>query len=194
MGSQRYKTRIENLTDEELMDTYQHGAALAERAFEVLFNRHGGRVLMYLSGRISNRRQAEDLTQEVFLKLHRSKHLYRASLPFLPWLFTITRSVMLDHLKRQNLEDPTADLSKFDHLLVEGPQLEIAPHAALLRLPNDQGEAVRLRIYEDDTFDEIAVKLSTSPENARQLFSRGIKKLRSIFEKDPRPRTGKEDK
>lgn len=194
MGSTRDKTRIETLTDEDLMDTYQSGDAMAERAFEVLFNRHGGRVLMFLSSRISNRRQAEDLTQEVFLKLHRSKHLYRATLPFAPWLFTITRSVMLDHLKRRSLEDPTGDLSKFDHLQAEDTQLEPKPHAALLRLPNDQGEAVRLRIYEDETFEEIAVKLSTSPENARQLFSRGIKKLRSLFEKEPRPRTGKEDK
>jgi len=186
MTTHRPQTGLDSQSDEELMDLYRRGDSMAKTAFQLIFERYGGRVLMFLSRRVPNTRAAEDLTQEVFFKLHRSKHLYNSTLPFSPWLFSIARSVMLDHLKRRDLEDPVGDASNFDKFPTNTESqpatgLNSEPSLALGRLPEAQSEAVRLRVYENETFDEIALRLSTSPDNARQLFSRGIKKLRSLL-------------
>lgn len=166
------------------MDLYRRGDGLSASAFEELYRRYGGRIFMFLSKRVAGAGVAEDLTQEVFFKLHRSKHLYHSTLPFSPWLFSVARSVLLDHLKRKTVESPVGGSTELDTLSQQADLISThlpEPSAALARLPDAQSEAVRLRVYESETFDEIAERLSTSPENARQLFSRGIKKLRSIF-------------
>lgn len=161
------------------MKLYQEGSELA---FETIFQRYSGRILGFLKKRIIGQRIQEDLLQEIFLKLHRSKHLYNSTLPFSPWIFSVTRSVMLDYLKKKKLEDPT-DVSEFDQLpsfdrLIESqnnlPEL-------LEQLPQSQQQAIQLRVYDEKTFEEIAVRLATSPENARQLFSRGLKKIKSLI-------------
>ncbi len=168
-------------SDEELMVIYQSGSTAA---FDVLFQRHSSRVFGFLTKRLVNKKEAEDLLQEVFMKLHRSKHLYDASLPFAPWLFAITRSVLLDSAKKKNLELLVAP-ETFAEIpsATEGPEErnDAGISQALQGLPLAQRQAIQLRVYQEETFEEIAARLSTSPENARQLFSRGLKKLRALL-------------
>tara|TARA_B110001454_G_scaffold122549_1_gene114403 strand:+ start:1703 stop:2239 length:537 start_codon:yes stop_codon:yes gene_type:complete len=169
---------LKTKSDEELMQSYQDGGVAA---FDVLFERHSGRVFGFLSKRLTKKKEAEDLLQEAFFKLHRSKHLYNSTLPFSPWLFSITRSVLLDFAKKKNLEDPV-DISDFDKIAIaENPEIRHDLEGLVSALPQTQSEALSLRIYEDKTFEEIASRLSTSPENARQLVSRGIKKLKQAL-------------
>jgi len=169
---------LQGKSDEELMQSYQAGSAIA---FDILFERHSGRVFGFLSKRLFKKKEAEDLIQEVFFKLHRSKHLYNSTLPFSPWLFSITRSVLLDFAKKKNLEDPT-DTASFDKIAAdETSEVEHDLEGHVSALPQAQSEALSLRVYEDKTFEEIASRLSTSPENARQLVSRGIKKLKQAL-------------
>lgn len=169
---------LKTKSDEELMQSYQAGDAAG---FNILFERHSGRVFGFLSNRISKKKDAEDLLQDVFFKLHRSKHLYNSTLPFSPWLFSITRSVLLDSVKKKNLEDPV-DRQDFDKIAAPEPtKIGHDLEGLVSALPQLQNEAVRLRVYDDKTFEEIASRLSTSPENARQLVSRGIKKIKQAL-------------
>jgi RNA polymerase sigma-70 factor (ECF subfamily) len=168
-------------SDEELMVIYQAGSTAA---FDVLFQRHSSRIFGYLRKRLAKKKEAEDLLQEVFLKLHRSKHLYNATLPFPPWLFSITRSVLLDSAKKKNLEllvgaEAFAEIPSGTETSEEQNDLGLSD--VLQSLPLAQRQAVQFRVYQEETFEEIAVRLSTSPENARQLFSRGLKKIRAIL-------------
>ncbi|MBN8538961.1 MAG: sigma-70 family RNA polymerase sigma factor [Deltaproteobacteria bacterium] len=172
---------LKTKSDEELMESYQLGASAA---FDILFQRHSGRVFGFLSKRLNQKKEAEDLLQEVFFKLHRSKHLFNATLPFSPWLFSITRSVLLDFAKKRNLEDPVAqeDLERIpseEHHFGKNQEGDLGEK--LGALPQTQRQAVSLRVYDEETFEEIALRLSTTPENARQLVSRGLKKLRQVL-------------
>lgn len=175
------KNDVRNKSDEELMESYKMGETIA---FEVLFERHSGRVQGYLQKKLFSPKEAQDLLQEVFFKLHRSRHLYNGTLPFSPWLFSITRSIWLDHLKKRNLEDAT-EQGKLEALQPVAHIARVSDASAgqeiLDRLPASQEEAVRLRVFDEATFEEIATRLSTSPDNARQLVSRGLRKLRKIW-------------
>lgn len=169
---------LQIMSDEDLMDSYVKDDSMA---FEILYQRYASQVVGYLTQKTRSPKSAQDLAQEVFLKLHRSRHQYNKMLPFAPWLFSISRSVFLDSVKKRSLEDVTED-QVFDKIAAPNLFNESAP-VDLSVLSETQKTVVSLRVYDEATFDEIARRLSTTPENARQIFSRGMKTLKSAFGK-----------
>lgn len=173
---------LKNKDDEQLMELYQNGSELA---FDEIYSRYAGRIYGFFYKKQDNVSMSQDLTQETFLKLHRSKSLYKKTLPFSPWLFSISRSVFLDHLKKKSKEDLTSP-EEISKIVDKRTDLDISTgtfvDASLLNvLPSTSEKVVRMRIIDEATFDEIAGKLKTTPDNARQIFSRAIKKLRNSF-------------
>ncbi|MGK2907081.1 MAG: RNA polymerase sigma factor [Desulfuromonadales bacterium] len=175
------------MTDEELMLAY---ATDDMDAFEVLYRRHKNRIFGFLLTRLKNRTEAEEVFQAVFTKLHVARGRYRSEIPFLPWVFTIARNAMIDHIRRRDsyqkhilssetpLEDyaaPVAEASPTDISSVD-----------LSRLNVTQRQALEFRFAQGLTFAEIGERLTTSEENARQIISRALRKLRKML-------TGKEE-
>jgi len=176
---------LENKTDEELMVLYQNGT---ERAFQLLYERHSSKVFGFICARIRNREKAHDLFQEVFVKIHKAKHLYNKSFPVLPWIFTITKNTIIDDARKVQQATSTENMDAFTaaEVLVVGPSLnQVAP--LLNELPAAQRQAIELRYYEDRTFEEIAKTLKTSPLNVRQQVSRGIKQIKTLIGEGEKP-------
>lgn len=174
---------MQSLSDEKLMVLYQNGD---ETAFSEIYARHSKKVYAFLRKRLHQEELVNDTYQDVFVKIHRSKHLYNSSLPVLPWLFTITRSVMIDNLRKIK-KDMTEDNFDLNSLSIE-PTLNFAGDAQLLsnRLPENQKLAVHMRFVDENTFEEIAERLKTTPTNVRQIISRGMKRLKQLMkDKDP---------
>ncbi len=166
---------LENKSDEQLMKLYQNGD---ESAFQVLYHRHSAKIYGFLSKRLGNKEKVAEVYQEVFIKIHKSKSLYKEDLPLLPWIFTITKTVMLDDLRKDKkiqtveLEDLPAPASEND----SGP--DVLKH--LNKLPEVQKQALEMRYVSDSTFEQIAETLNLKPTNVRQVISRGLKKLREL--------------
>lgn len=167
--------RLENLSDEELMRLYQDAN---EEAFNVLYRRHSGRVYGFLRSRLSSAQASSDVFQAAFLKLHRSREQYDPDLPFVPWLFTVVRTSLLDWHKKQAHEGPV--LTANDNLaspIAEEPirSVDLSP------LSPTQRSVIEMRYMEELSFEEIAKRLEVSPSNARQILSRSLKSLRGVF-------------
>lgn len=168
--------------DEELMFAYQQGESLA---FDLLYQRHKGKVYSYLNSRIKNRSDADDIFQQVFLKLHQSRNTYSSDYAFTQWLFTISKSILIDFYRKQKrpLENdehihsiPTTE----DRIsLLEEKEYYSAFISS--ELNKEQGRAVEMRVFNDESYHEIAIKLNTSQENVRQILSRSFKKLRMVL-------------
>lgn len=170
---------MKELSDEELMVLYQNGD---ESAFKALYFRHSSKIYAYLKKRFSQEEFVKDTFQEVFMKIHKSKHLYNRSFPVLPWLFTITNSTLIDCLRKAKTPQMT---DNFDFNQLQAPNTQIIIGDAQLlteRLPESQKLAVQMRYIDSSTFEEIADRLKTSPTNARQLISRGIKRLKQLID------------
>ncbi len=168
-----------NLSDEELMTFYQAGDFTS---FEILYQRHSGRVFEYLKKKVSVA-VAQELLQETFEKLHRSRGKYSSQYPFLPWLFTISRNALFDFLK--TAENKVSQNSTPSPVLLDNLVSAISePHSShdiaivLETLPQHQKKAIELRYLRDWSFEKIATDMKTSEVNVRQLISRGLKKLR----------------
>ncbi len=172
---------ISETTDEQLMERYKNGSM---EAFEELYGRHKAKVYGYLSKRVRSRFDRDEIQQNVFLKLHRSRHSYNSSFPFLPWLFTICRSVMIDFLRSKEAKEGklVQDDGIIDTLAAAEKEAtgidSLAP--AMTELNEDQRKAIRMRYGEDFSFEEIAKRLDTSVPNARKVISRAVKKLRGL--------------
>lgn len=165
---------LAELTDEELMLAYQLGSA---QAFETLYARHRAKVFGYVSKRLSVRAQAEEVFQETFLRVHRFRARYDQTFPFLPWLFTICRNALVDHLriaKRQSVETPEATES-ISAPLHQGPELV----ESIGSLPQREAEVINLHFLHGYSFEEVATKLNIQPANARKVSSRALEKLRT---------------
>jgi RNA polymerase sigma-70 factor, ECF subfamily len=158
------------------MVLYQKGDL---QAFQILYQRHAGKIFGFIKNRVKKDERARDVFQEVFLKMHRSKHLYNQTLPVLPWIFTLTKNVLIDNVRKEKL---IVDLNVEE---LPAPQAnrklqeEVLPH--LSKLPMDQKVAVQMRYVEDKTFEDIAKVLDTTELNVRQMISRGIRRLRNII-------------
>ena len=87
------KHAYSQLSDEELMLLYQKDD---EAAFHAIYRRYSAKVYGYLSRKLQDPHHAADVCQNVFIKLHGSRAVYQASLPFTPWLFTIAKNALVD--------------------------------------------------------------------------------------------------
>ncbi|MBK9294507.1 MAG: sigma-70 family RNA polymerase sigma factor [Oligoflexia bacterium] len=169
-----------NLSDEELMMKYQMGTY---EAFQELYRRHSGMIYGFIKKRVKNEAMASDIFQEVFMKLHRSKNLYKKQLPFKPWLFTITQNALVDEIRKtkkkeysdidlDTLEAANSTSSEFNNLV-----------PVLSELSSTQKIAIEMRYIEDKTFEEIAATLNTSEANVRQIISRAVRNLKDLIGK-----------
>lgn len=179
------KHEYSKLSDEELMVLYQDSNFLV---FETLYKRHAGRIFGYFQRKV-NADISQELLQETFGRIHKARDKYSSSYPFLPWVFTVAKNILIDHFKKAEtqtyLNSMETDLSELPGEegvsdLAGIQQLELA----LSMLPDQQKRALQLRYLDDWSFERIASELKTSPQNVRQIVSRGLRRVKSILRND----------
>jgi RNA polymerase sigma factor (sigma-70 family) len=164
-------------SDEQLMRRYQQGD---EQAFNELFSRYSPRVFGFLQKRVGNHEDLHDLFQNVFIKLHRSRPLFKDGLPFAPWMYTITKTALLDYQRKASRElrpgqTPETTRPRDDDTECSGQAVDLQGLASPGRT------ALELRYYEELSFEEMAKRLGTTQTNARQMVSRALKRLRKLL-------------
>jgi RNA polymerase sigma-70 factor (ECF subfamily) len=174
-------------TDEELMAAYQRGE---DGAFEELFRRYAPVVTGYMRRGYRSEHDAQDLTQQVFLHLHRGRHDYRAVAPLRPWLMTIARNVLRDRLRHERrraamlcLDDVLAEHATGPGTAVEQrTELRQALGDAMSRLPGTLRALIRARLLEERPYAEIGRQLGISRGAAKVRMHRAVSALRRLLD------------
>lgn len=169
-----------NMTDEELMMTYKSGDY---NAFCELYSRYHRRVYGYLTQRKGSMssQSIDDVFQRVFLKLHKTRNKYDDRFNFQAWLFTITKSALIDAFRGQQREKYLESIDKRSDI-----SQEIKPDShkvSLAGLTSSDQEVIKLRYLEDKTFEEIGGRLGITPVTARQRVSRAVRVLRKLLKR-----------
>jgi RNA polymerase sigma-70 factor (ECF subfamily) len=168
----------------ELMVAYQRGELAA---FEGLFDALAVSVRNYLAALARSVDRADDLLQETFLQVHRSRHTYAPPRPVKPWIFGIARNVFLMDRRSRGRKAKHETLARED--LPELPVTALAEDlpvtgellAALQELPDDRREAVVLHHIHGFTFKEIGGMLGITGRAAKLRSFRGIQGLRDAL-------------
>lgn len=135
-------------------------------AWEELTERYGGRIYNLALQFARNTAEAEDLTQDIFLKLYRNLHRYKGNAPLLAWSLRLSRNLCIEHYRRTRLErqsphfsvEHLADLASGDDpqaLATRRQQLEVV-HRALGEMGGDMATAVLLRDLQGLSYLEVA--------------------------------------
>ena len=136
--------------------------------------------------------EAEDLLQDVMVKLWQIRDSLPPGKDLLPFLLTVVRNLCLDRLRSRQIKDDTIEdvditLDYLQPLDIDDKVEEKDRLRHLLglinQLPPDQQKVLRLRAIDDLSTDEIAKQLNITPENVRQLLSRARKRLRDMAQK-----------
>lgn len=148
-------------------------------SIESFYREHARSVFAFLLSLSRDRSLAEDLTQDTFIKATRSLSGFRGGDPK-AWLFTIARSVFIDHTRRRRPE-PTEDI---DRTAVSGPDVEErdAIDEALRRLPERQRMALLLVDHAGMSYSEMAAVVGVSPAAAKGLLHRARNAFRTAYQ------------
>src|SRR5262245_32798487 len=165
-----------------LMAAYLDGRV---EAFDALYATLAPRLRSYLLAACRDAALADDLVQDTFLQMHRSRRTFQPGRPVTPWAFAIARHVFLMHRRRTarrlRFEDTlAADLAASDLAHDASQSLAERDHVrrALERVPADQRRAVLLHHVQGWSFAEIAARLNIRVNAAKTRAFRGVRKLR----------------
>lgn len=172
-------------TDEELMLAYGAGEA---GAFEELYSRHRGPLFRFMLRQVRDHSTAEELYQDIWQRAISARERYRPEAKFSTWLYQIAHNRLTDHWRAlQHRPPPPEDA-------VERAEREPDPQTperhlsafeerrrlqrALEELPDDQREAVMLRLEQDLSLEEIAAITGVGRETVKSRLRYALDKLR----------------
>ncbi|MEX2577864.1 MAG: sigma-70 family RNA polymerase sigma factor [Verrucomicrobiales bacterium] len=189
-------------TDEELEKLQENERSVAlmvkvrdgdMAAFESLVEIHQRAVVGTVAKMLGSPSEAEDIAQQVFVRVWKSAPRYEPRAKFTTWLFTITRNLVFNEVRRRNRK-PTVSADEREeesHRVIEDNQtaspeenvlhaeLEAAVDRAIQALPEKQRLAVVLRRYEEMPYEEIGKVLSMSVPAVKSLLFRARTQLKS---------------
>jgi RNA polymerase sigma-70 factor (family 1) len=160
-------------------------------AFRLLVEAHQARVIGTISKMLGSDTEAEDLAQQVFIRVWKSAQRYTPKAKFTTWLFRITRNLVFNEMRRRkHFAEPTDDLSEPaertahepDQALLE-EELQSAIQAAINQLPESQRMAIILRRYEEMPYEEIARVMRTTVPAVKSILFRARAELRERLAK-----------
>ena len=180
------------LADDELVDLYANGK---NEAFDTLLNRYQSKLYSYIFYVVHDEEVANDLFQETFLKaLVRIKEgQYTSSGKFYAWITRIAHNLVMDYFRNKEQENTVSnDETEYDLL----NSIQLAEHTVedqmlvdqslndvkkiMGSLPESQSEVVRMRLYEEMSFKEIADKLNISINTALGRMRYAVINMRAI--------------
>ncbi len=169
------------MSDEELMSQVRNGIG---EMLGVLFERYHVPLFNFYLKLTGERMVSEDLVQEVFFRILKYRHSYRADTPFRAWMYQIARNARIDHFRKQRSEtswepEMSPVIEPVD--TAQQSQEAILLHRALTQLSDDKREVLVLSRFQDLKYEEIAQLLGCEVGTVKTRVHRALQELRQIF-------------
>jgi RNA polymerase sigma-70 factor (ECF subfamily) len=164
---------------EGLMAGYQRGDVTATTDLISVLN---PLLYRFFAAQPGARAEAEDLVQDVWLRLHKARHTYRPGEPVLPWIYAIARHVAVDAYRRSSRvasreipADPMPEVAA-----PSSPGILVDLYRFLGELPQGQRDVVVLLRIAGLTIEEAARTMSLTAGAVKQKAHRAFRRLREI--------------
>ena len=186
-----YAPRMEHRPeDSALMLRYRDGDVAA---FETLYRRHKDSLFRYLLRLCRQKAAAEDVFQEVWGKIIKSRDNYRPTARFTTFLYRVAHNCFIDYLRRNKRHGNTVDIepdtqpdgADCPEALVEKSLARRRLDIALLSLPDEQRDVFLLYEEAGLSLDEIATITDCKRETAKSRLRYAVRKLRAALDEPP---------
>lgn len=175
------------ISDEELARQLQQGT---ETALETMVSRYHSKIFAYIYRMSKNYHSANDITQEVFIKICRNIKQYNSEFSFKMWIYTIASNTYKDYLKSAYVQktvpglEMSNDIRDHEDTPEEFLQKQVE-REVIIEVLNQLGEIHRevvvLRFYEDLKLEEIAVVLDIPVGTVKSRLSNGLHNLKKLL-------------
>lgn len=183
-------------SDEDLVSAFQKGE---EKAFEILFKRYYPKVYRLALGLARHHHDAEDISQNVFLAVYIALRRFQPSVENAceHWIKRIASRAAINFIRRRDrltwVPLSETDEEGEEHQIeipdtgpphvakVEGNEIEAEIRQAIDRLPPKQRHVVRLRLFDDLSLEEIAIKIGRKVGTVKAHLYNGLAELRKIL-------------
>jgi RNA polymerase sigma-70 factor (ECF subfamily) len=184
--------------DRDLILAYVKGN---EKAFEILVMRHKNKIHRFIYMKLRDQDLTEDIFQETFIKVINTIKLgsYNEEGKFLPWVLRIAHNLVIDHFRRSarvkmisESSSKTSDFNIFSVLKIEDDSIEQTMMKGELGsqmvelvefLPANQREVLKMRLFQDLSFQDISEKENISINTALGRMRYALINLRKLIEK-----------
>ena len=184
--------------DRDLILAYVEGN---EKAFEILVMRHKNKIHRFIYMKLRDQDLTEDIFQETFIKVINTIKLgsYNEEGKFLPWVLRIAHNLVIDHFRRtarvkmiSESSSKTSDFNIFSVLKIEDDSIEQTMMKGELGsqmvelvefLPANQREVLKMRLFQDLSFQDISEKENISINTALGRMRYALINLRKLIEK-----------
>lgn len=166
-------------------------------AFTVLVNRYKDLVFTLVLRMLKNREEAEEVSQDTFIKVYKSLHKFKGDSKFSTWIYKVAYHSCLDRIKKNKRKFSEVEINKFtehqlksidnalDNLLEEEQKQSI--QTCLNLLPSDDSFLLTLYYFEEQSLDEIAEIVGITANNVKVKLFRSRKKLATILKERLQP-------
>jgi RNA polymerase sigma-70 factor (ECF subfamily) len=188
-------------SDEDVMELFQGGY---EEAFTEIVHRYQDRLKNFIFRFTHNQLDSEDIAQETFFRVYRSRHSYERIARFSTWLYTIANNLVRSHYKKssrmamdsifetdQHQQEYQIDIVDFDPTPEENLQVNMLieyVREALQQVPEEFREIIVMRDVQNLTYEEIMAVTELPMGTVKSRINRGRVRLQAIIKK----RTGEE--
>lgn len=159
--------------------------ATAHKAFEALVDHYSEQLYWQIRKLVVNHDEADDLLQNVFLKVWKNIHNFRGDAKLSTWLHKIAINESLNYLnqerQKRELTDDSTDMFLLNNIesdsFFDGNALELALQKAISELPEKQRIVFNMRYYDEMKYDEMSEILGTSVGALKASYHHAVKKI-----------------
>ncbi len=184
----------ENLTslqEKELLAEFKQPST-KEKAFRKLLEAYQERIYWHVRKIVITHDDADDVTQEVFIKVYRNLDNFREDSQLFTWIYRIATNEALNQLKKikrrtsVSLDDVHVELENhFTHGgLITGDEIQLKLQRSLLKLPDKQRLVFNMKYFDDLKYEEISQITGTSVGALKASFHLAVKKIEEDLNKD----------
>lgn len=182
-----------NISDQTLIRKYLQGD---EQSLEILIGQYLKPIYSFVSRYVGNGQEAEDVTQEVFVRVWRNLKKFDQEKSFKTWIFSIAKNASLDHLKKKRaipfsefdqedgknvIIDTLADPSPLPLALLERADMAKMLNVAMEKLSPQYRMVLFLRYNDHFNFREIAESMKEPLHTIKSRHRRALIKLKEIL-------------
>ncbi len=195
MSAQRKGDPMSNIvkSDKELIERYQDGDV---HSFELLIGRYQKQVYSYIITLVKDKQLADDVFQDTFVKVIQTvkSKAYKDDGRFVQFAMRIAHNLVIDHFRKENriptVESSSEDYNYIDNVPITDASVEQGMivdqvhsdlHRMIAFLPDEQREVLRMRIFDDMSFKDIADVTNVSINTALGRMRYALINLRKMM-------------